>query len=364
MDERAFERVGAARGGSPTPPVERTWQVTRRAAVTPLLSLALLAALLATCELAARSAAVRARLLDPSVDSPSRPFEQQLAVLDANARTGPIDCVFLGSSLVLTGLDPDVFAAAQAQAGGRPLRCVNLAVPGMKATDVAMLARIVAEDHHPGLLVYGASYRDFSAQRDGPELEALPWVRYRLGEWSPDGWLVDHSAAYRYYLAYRHWADAAQWQLITRGLDLAADGFWPRPPRQVDLAAEIDGARRAMPLAEQHVAAEQLAALDALGALRERGVAVLVIEMPGPLAFSRWLTATPTYRDFAAAVRQRLARTGVPYWETWQTVPPDVVGDDGWLDVIHMNTRGAAALSSWLGERIGHAAVAGGLGTS
>ena len=52
-------------------------------------------------------------------------------------------------------------------------------------------------------------FLSFNAANNGVETAekflADPWVQYRLGNFSVRGWLAEHSAAYRYFLAYRNW---------------------------------------------------------------------------------------------------------------------------------------------------------------
>lgn len=334
----------------------RTWQVTASAAKTLALALFLLAVALAACELAARSAVVRSRLLPPSVDNPSRPFEQQLAGLDEFVRAhGRVDCVFLGNSLVLTGIDPEVFGAAFASQTHHPIACFNFAVPGVTVTDVAIMARIVQEDYQPWLLVYGATFRDFSTAATGPQLVGTVWVQYRLGAFTVDGWLTDHSQAYRYYLTYRTFGDAERRRLMARLLPLQADGFLPGVTPGRDLDAQITAMTKALDLEQFHVAERHVAALGDLLASRGGGTQVLLVEMPAARAFSEWVITTDAYRRLSEPIRQVARRGGAVFWEAARTVPTDLIPDDGWRDPYHFSTPGAEVMSRWLGGRVAQA---------
>ncbi len=335
---------------------QRSWNVTREALTTPLLVVASLAVCCAVLELSARTGSIRARLLPPSVGSPSRPFEIQLARLDAFVRReGPLDCVFVGSSLVLTGVDPETFDEAYERRAGRRIRCFNLGVPGMSASDVGALAGILREDYAPSLIVYGATFRDFSTRVAGPAVGELAWVRYRNGSWSADGWLIEHSYAYRYYLTYRGWMDREQRRLMSRPFVTADDGFWrnaPTPAR-VTLGQQLDNVTDDLAtLMRDGIAAPHLAGLAALLRLRERGLRIIVVEMPGPTAITAWLRRRDDYRHFVTRIRRETQRRGAPFWANRKKVPRTLIPDDGWNDLLHMNTTGAEIFSRWLADAV------------
>src|SRR4051812_20845734 len=107
----------------------RSWRVSAASAATPLLAVAVLCVGAAAGELIARSATVRGYLPAPSVGSPSRLLEVQRAGLAALSETeGGVDCIFLGNSLVLFGVDPAVFAQEFAARTDTPARCFNFGV--------------------------------------------------------------------------------------------------------------------------------------------------------------------------------------------------------------------------------------------
>jgi hypothetical protein len=329
--------------------------VTWAAAATPGLALLLLLVVLGGAEWAARSRVVYTRLLVPTVGSPARPFDLQVARLDLWVqRNGNPDCFFLGSSLALTGFEPGAFEAAFAAAGGRRIRCFNLGVPGTTAADVTALAGLVVPRYRPWLIVYGASFRDFNAGVVGPGIATMPWVRHRLGDWNVEGWLVEHSRAYRYYLTYRGWSDPMQRYHMQRGFPGDADGFWPMPVRPVDYEALLDKERELFlqKMPPDRMAPEQLAAFDVLLGGAAGDAEIVVVEMPGPHVLTSWLTPGKPYRTFRERLRAIAQTHRAHFWENGPEVPEDELPADGWRDLVHMNDAGAAALSRWLGERV------------
>jgi hypothetical protein len=341
---------------------DRSWRVTRAAAATPALALLFLAIFVVCVEGTARTESVRARLLAPSVGCLSRPFEVQLARFETWVRRhGRPDCVFLGSSLVLTGIEPDVFAAAFERAGGDRIRCFNLAVPGMTASDTRALAAIVAQDYRPWLLVYGTSFRDFNAAVTGPGLNRLPWVQYRRGHISPEGWLVDRSRAYRYYLTYRGWSDVTERRHMSRQFPGADNGFWPGPSAPAASDESLAGARSIIEreIPPDRIAARHLGAFRELLAMQAEGPQILVVEMPGSAALAEHVSRSDAYRRFRARLQREARRGHATLWEVATTIPAGVLPADGWRDAFHMSTSGAEALSRWLGARVAEAVRAG-----
>jgi hypothetical protein len=335
----------------------RGWRVAAAAFTTPLLALILLSAVVALAEIAARSGYFQTYLPAPSVGSPSRMLDLQLAKVEALVRTeGGIDCLFLGNSLALYGLDPDAFAGAfEAQAGQRP-RCFNFAVPGIAASGMVAIAGILARDHRPGLMIYGVTPRDFNDAADAPAVETIPWVRYRSGVVTLDGWLAEHSYAYRYYLtvAGGHLHDPSSLRKFAAG---APRGFYANTTAAVFDQAAFERARRLVSGQMEHAASDvQLQALDGLLELRGTDVQVLLVELPLHLPVAEWSpAAAATYRRVMDRVQRRALAAAVPLW----TPPPDLVPADGWIDLWHLNARGAAIFSRWLGERAARAVATG-----
>jgi hypothetical protein len=313
------------------------------------MAVGLLVVVLAVGEVISRSEIVRDSLPAPSVGSPSRLLEIQRAGLAALSEAeGGVDCIFLGNSLVLFGVDPAAFASAFAARTGTPVRCFNFAVSATSPSQVAPIARILAEDYHPRWLIYGLTKRDFNAGDDAPAIESIPWVRYRLAEPSLDGWLAQHSLLYGYSLM------AAARYGATAGADDPSRhlrrGFYPAAAATILDEENVERAR-ALLLRQVELPAseERMRALDDLIALRSSGISVALLEMPVHLSPARWpRAATIGNAAVMDRVKQRASAAGVPFW----TPPPELIPADGWLDLWHLNAKGAEVLSRWLGERV------------
>ena len=92
------------------------------------------------------------------------------------------------------------------------------------------------------------------------------------------------------------------------------------------------------------------------------GTDVVVFEAPVHEHLRRWIQRASGFYGAAttdmrqAARRRRVTFRRVP---TWRVIPAD-----GWADFVHLNRRGAAGFSEWLGARVGAAVREGRLKAS
>src|SRR4051794_37844514 len=118
-----------------------TLQVTRpivgpvtRAAVIILI------VVLGGSEVLARSAPIQSILVAPSVGSEQYQLGPKLLLLDRLIqRDGPVDCIFIGSSMVLRGIDPEIVSAAYRDETGRSIKCFNF---GLFSLDAAAAGKL------------------------------------------------------------------------------------------------------------------------------------------------------------------------------------------------------------------------------
>jgi len=321
------------------------------------LALVVLAIFWGAAEIVARTPAVRQRYPFPSVNSPNPTFDRGLTELDRQMVTfGHVDCIVLGSSMVLNGFDPAAFVAAYREETQTWLHCVNFGVAGMTIWETGDIARLLADSFHPRLLIFGTSARDYADTiRDleaasGKSVTAIPWVRYRLGRgFSLEGWLIDHSHAFHYLIGSRHWTQ-----------------FWGQPPQAqvpqqaIDVSQppdrETEAAQYAL-LSHYAISADALAGLENILTLPRQGVPVVVIEMPVHPSylyfFARGEADQQLFREAVAAAAQR---NNVAFWPA----DPDLsLPDSLWADRNHLNPSGGQIFSQWLARRVSGAVQQG-----
>jgi hypothetical protein len=332
---------------------------------TILLAALFLLIAVGALEGAARVIAAQNSTIVPSVGSPHRQFEISLARLDAFARSGRVDCIFLGSSVVYRGINPDAFGEAYAAVTGQPLRCFNLGIQALTASTAGKLARIVVQDYRPALLIYGTTAHDLSAAADAGAVSALeqtPWFAYRSGQFNVEGWLAEHSYALRYYLVQRDWMKQSYAEYVsdTRADEAAIlpNGFNPRRGTNLTSGKPLTPHQRrrlARLYGQFAIGSAHLQGLEQLLGLNSPETRVLLVEMPiHPQLFDFFPNGKRDYDAFVTTVERAAAAHQVP---VWRALPADALPDAIWYDMGHMNAQGAEFYSRWLGRGLGEAVV-------
>jgi hypothetical protein len=288
-----------------------------------------------------------------AVGSANTVFDQKIGILDELVeREGRVDCILLGSSVVLNALDPDLVAEAYTQHTGEPLACYNFGIPALSSRTAGLIAELLVERYQPRLLVYGLTLRAvadgvWESGRIYNDVAGTPWVRYERGTFSVAGWLTAHSSAFRHFLAYRNWTQHEFSNRLSEHKNAPRDGYMP-----FDARSPLDPAAITTPsyFAPFVMSPQELAGLDQVLALQGQ-TRVVLVDMPLPLFFREGFDGgAAAYQGHITDLDARGAEWGVPLW---QTNPLDMIPDDHWAkDGQHVNGLGARILSGWLGEQI------------
>lgn len=100
----------------------------------------------------------------------------QLSVLDPGR---PVDVVFLGSSRVMFGLDPQTLTQEAERLGTAGVTAVNVGVPGARLDVAALILKNrLLGSQKPKLIVYGASEFELLGAPDVERFEGLSNVRH------------------------------------------------------------------------------------------------------------------------------------------------------------------------------------------
>jgi hypothetical protein len=330
---------------------------------TLILAVVFLLSLIIAGEIVTRSDAFQHQFARPTWGSRHRQFEIQLDRLNYLIdREGSVDCIFLGNSMVMRGIDPIAFADAYHDQTGQDIRCFNFGVDAIPAVGSAALAKILVRDYQPRLLIYGTDARDYVIEpidKDAAVFLETPWIQHRLGEFSLAGWLYDVSSLLRYRVALsrlsrfdygrslRSQSDNTYSSRYGFDGDPKVGEFVSLPPNQNNELGHVQYYYRI--LSDYEVLPENLRALEEIAALADHNTEVLILEMPVPAAYFYFFDdGVKDYQIFIDHVKNVADEHDLPFWIT---TAENIIPTDGWVDYSHLNSNGARIFSEWLGKQ-------------
>lgn len=265
------------------------------------------------------------------------------------------DLWLIGSSYMMTGLDPAQIAAGMPQ----PLRMENFGMNRMLNLETMslMLDRWLLQHGTPRYAVLGVSVRNFIALAGDPTpAETSPYERRFIFADNLDDHLARllyaHSALYQTALLGRSAATIP----LMRVTQPAQGGYVPRVT-VLDCAAALSAEARGDPTLRLAVAAG-FARLDALLAVfARRGIPVLVVGIPAPACVVDFFYGGHAVymREYVAVVEAHLSERGVPSAfldARFQEVIPPYEQFAYFADSHHPNVEGAALFSAWTAEAL------------
>jgi hypothetical protein len=335
------------------------------------LAAIILLLLMGALELVFRVPAVESRLPAPDTGSNFTTLDVKLDLLDKQAAKGQLDCVFIGSSVVNRGFSPQEIEDAYAAQTGATLHCFNFGLGWTTASGAAVLAHYVIDTYHPRLVIYGVTPRDFSPGAVGrgfttENLRSVAWIRYTLGTVDLQGWLLHHSAAYRYRSSLSQWLlpdsedEEGRWE--KEDLLAASQGQTILPPATdplADIQRKNPDKRYLFYFADYVPLPGELAGLRDLVALNHPpDEQVIVVEVPlHPVLIADYM-GLDAYRAWVSTVDTIARADGVTFWPTYDLA---LIPANDWQDPQHLNKDGADVFSRWFGDRLGAAVKAGDL---
>lgn len=297
--------------------------------------------------------AVSEHLLTPSVGSGHRQMDIVIARLDVYLATyGEVDCFFIGSSLTVRGVDPEIFESTWETKTGEAIHCFNFGLLGSTTSTHTQLVQILAEKYQPEMIIYGVNPRLFDVDLTEGSYEAFyatPWVKYNSGEFSISGALLEISPLYRQIMAYRNWAqphyleEQAKWDGITDW------GFFPEI-QIYDGSMNFESGLAVM-LLEYDLSSKYLGSLQTIITyLETKNIELVLVEMPvNDNYYLFFEQGEADYLLFYEEVARVANIAGIPFIETHSD---QLIPAQGWYDFYHMNSTGAEMFSGWLAEQI------------
>lgn len=300
-----------------------------------------------------------------------RRLEVQLARLDAFvAQHGRVDCIVIGSSLVEHGVDPSLFEAHYQAAFGAAIDCFNMGLGSITASGQAVTVEMLLGRYQPRLILVGTearAYNEAQLLKLGNHVtqaeQRLPdeaWMRYQRGEWSPLGWLIDHSALLQaYQLLATGFRLDAQNETLAQALAQTCNGYTPLTGQvinvrlPVDRANPQDGDLRQLEFFSVYTMSEHdLAGLRRMAQLHRPPSQIVIVEMPVHPSYLDYFAAGPqTHQSFIQTVSNLTQAEGALFWPSTPQVS-NTIPTEAWNDRYHVNQQGAPILTAWLAEQV------------
>ncbi len=309
-------------------------------------SLALLVSCL-TLEFFARSPIVSNLSLPQSYGTSHPHFETQLTRLEERTAQGEkIDCIFIGNSQVLYGIDPSIVEQVYQEKTGHQIRCQNFGLGGLPPMSAASLARVLIQNFHPSVIIFGTGLWDYSssnADSTNASLMSSPWMQYQLGHPSLDGWLYQNSIAYRYIFG----LDRALKTGEDKSQSIDADGHATYSGQTgLSIYEQLEYFETIAKRPE--LTEPQVNGLRDVIALNSGELKIIIIETPfNPIFLDYKRKGRLLYPDFKRMLANQTDLAGVDLWMTQDNIQ---FPQENWYDLIHLNKEGSAYFSHQLGE--------------
>ena len=343
---------------------------------TLFLAFIIFSVLVLSLEILARMPQVQARIPFQAYGSNHVQFESQLRNLDAFVlEHGAPDCLILGNSQSLRGIDPPALMDAYRQQTGVDLNCYNFSVVGANVATTLRFSEIMIDRFDLDLIILGTNFLDYTEEQEyrwDKRFLENDWIAYQLGEWSLRGWLLSHSHAFRILTFVSYGApNGLNFTKVEKDIQkwneqLTADGHG-KSNTIFDLAEEVKpGAVNNFldQFGDFSLSSLNLTSLEAIIQLAQgQDIQILLVEMPYHPSLIEFTDesgdAHPEIlrvKTFIQQVDEQLQiiadRNQVPYWKTSDL---DIFPENGWHDRYHLNQVGSQVFSRWLAGKIAQA---------
>ncbi len=266
-------------------------------------------------------------------------------------KTKKINCIILGSSIVDYGFDPSSLDGKESFLGIQEPNCFNMALRGVRPNTNSAIANILENRYNPELIFIGLSPVDFAGENEIiREFKTSPWFFYQEGRYSLEGWMIDNSYLYRYWLSFLKYRDPAYLgELQNLRLLINDRGLQIRQKNK-----DIFKVKPVIQIPKFQITQEEIYGLKKIASMNNDTVRVIVFEMPShPDLIPYYLPGgTEGYEKlFAEPVSDALMEYGIPFIRTQDEIR-QVIGPEGWQDQIHVNEIGSRQFSQWLVQKL------------
>lgn len=321
-----------------------------------------------------RNDAVQAGLTGPRIGSRHRQFEIQVARLEKLIQDGePIDCIFLGNSMVWLGINPLVVNQTFQERTGQKIHCFNFGVSALPASSAGQIAPMLVKKIHPRVLIYGTFARDYAIPIDAEDAYVVsdtPWLKYQNGDFNLRGWLYAHSSLMQYLGHMRDFLfkNFLEDVFVPREAPLYhAYGLDPKYDITTDVrtSPDFESQDNLDPvkwLGHYKIQQENLDGLQKIVQQSDNDIQVIIIEMPFyETALEFFPNGRQDYETYVQQVDSIAASSLTPFWRLDEQ---PLLSSENWWDYLHLNLQGTDLFSEWLGSRLADEYLSGNLSLS
>lgn len=296
-------------------------------------------------------------------------MEIQLTNLEEFIReNGAPDCFIFGSSQAFRDVDADTFASTLETNGGGHYTCYNFGVTGSQVATTAILNKILLQKYKPLLVVIGTSFLDYTEGREHQIDERFiknDWLAYKTGTFSINGWLMEHSYAWRALTLLSYSAqyqmnfievlrEAHKWdgEIAPSGFALSQAHINPLIPMEEGFVNNLR-----LEFGDYRVSGRNIAALEQIIIDSQSvGSHILIVELPYHPALLDLKDGRGKARgdrqatlDFQETVNEKISEIAnahaIPFIKT---NPSLAIPSNVWFDLYHLNRLGARIFTQWL----------------
>jgi hypothetical protein len=330
-----------------------TLKTSQSSGKTILLALLFIPLFILATEGLLRVASIPPSVLVPSIDRELNypEIDIKLSRLSALETEKKVNCFLLGSSMVDFGIDPSFINRQPEILEIQNPVCFNMALKAMKPEIIARIADILVKQKKPALLIVGISPNDFTGgQFVIRKFVNSPWLRYYQGDLSAEGWWIENSKLYPYWLSFLKYRDPVYRGDMKDQLQLI-DAYGSQKKQK---NYSIYRVSLYLELPDFQFLQNDLDGFTHIASLNSPTLKVVVVEMPVHPDFLPYYVpeGEKGYEElFIQPVQKILEKEHIPFIRT-QSQIRDVVTSDGWKDYLHLNEVGNMQFSQWLAEEL------------
>lgn len=275
----------------------------------------------------------------------------KLQRLNTLIQSETVNCFLVGSSMVDAGIDPEILSLTLNDSGQNSYHCFNFGLSGAMVETTATIVDFLSKEYHPEMIILGISPiefdRTFTTTRNIGE---ATWIQYKLGNFSFEGWLVEHSYTYRYLLTFINMRqpifkeDYMFWEQL-----LTPNGFRSWTNQTLDSTGINE-----VWLKDFELNPVDLIGLKKIAAFQNQGIKIIIAEMPvHPEFLPYYIEGGEKVYDshFIQPVLNTFSTQGIPFIRPQPSIS-SIVPENGWYNKNHLNAEGAKEFSIWLGGKI------------